>query len=109
MSRPWSDIDEIVSLYVVTKLGLREIGRRFEIDAQEVRRRLVKAGVEIRPRGRAADSWLPPMQPNSPKPGPKPVAQQEALALADAQHVNAVISALNGHGFPFAAFRRSAA
>lgn len=109
-------IDEMVILYTLDRMSLRLIGKRYRCAPETVAEYLIGAGVEIRPRGRPNDDDRPPVasaapaQPapsdvTLPGPKPKPPARQPGeLPYFDAQHVNAVIRALHGNGFPYLPF-----
>jgi hypothetical protein len=100
--------EDIVHLYLVGKMNLRHIGARFGVTHEAIRQELLAAGVELRSRGagvalkaarteKAARAAAERPKPALP-PGPKP---QVSLAFEDAQHVNDVIRANGGRGFPF--------
>lgn len=92
MSHP--RLDEMVTLYLVSRLSLKDIGVRFKLSHEVVRDELAAAGVEIRGPGNPGG---PPAERPALPPGPKPAAELDARHAA---HVNAVLLANRRRSFP---------
>jgi transposase-like protein len=120
-------LDEMVTLYTVSGLTVREIAQRFDAEPLTVKMMLGGAGVDFAKRGQARPPEPPPIRESSaPPPSRKPrglaasvmtrkpmtaqaartitrmdADRREDMEDANAKHVRAVVRALNGKGFPF--------
>jgi transposase-like protein len=113
-------LDEMVTLYTVSGLTVREIAQRFSAEPQTVKMMLGGAGVDFAKRGTAAPPPAPPPPVRKPRGlaacvmTHKPMTAQAARTItrmdadrredmedANDKHVRAVVRALNGKGFPF--------
>lgn len=87
----------MVSEYVNGR-SCREIGERYGVSAESVRRYVIAAGIKMRTRWERA---------GGDEAAARAVVADE-LDLADQKHVRAVAMALSGRGFPFFELRSAA-
>lgn len=97
--------DTVVTLHVVDRLSPRTLAGRFGASVEEVRAVLVAAGA-LDTSAMKASGWRNSSETHyerrDERLAPAPRYYDEAdRDRADCGHINAVIRALGGHGFPF--------
>lgn len=113
-------LDEMIVLYTVSGMTVRQIADRFEASAQTVKIMLAGAGVSLKGRASPAPNAKAGAYERRP-PVPRSPSTEAARAIvrldlehvadlgeANRLHVRAVVRALGGKGFPFLTFRSAA-
>lgn len=104
--------NDVILLYVEDRLSISAIANRYAAEGEDVRRLLKIEGVELR--SGAAKEWRPAGEVRE-RPTSQPRQYRPATAAEDAEeasradrlHVRAIVSALDGKGFPYFNIRGS--